>query len=88
IELIKELKAHGALVSYSDPYIDKFEDCHGVEAMTSVEASAENVASFDCILISTDHDAFSYKSIFENASLIVDTRGRYKESIGTKVFRA
>lgn len=89
IELIKELASHGTEVFYSDPFISSFEGT-GVDPkpMKSCELSSESLSSFDCVLLSTDHDDFNYRSIFDNSKLIVDTRGRFKESIGIKVFRA
>jgi UDP-N-acetyl-D-mannosaminuronate dehydrogenase len=38
---------------------------------------AEALASFDCVVLVTDHDAFDYELIGSQARLLVDTRGRY-----------
>ena len=32
----------------------------------------------DCVLISTDHNAFDYGFILEHSKLIIDTRGVYR----------
>ena len=40
----------------------------------SVELSAENLAKYDCVLISTDHSVYDFDFIAEHAQLIVDTR--------------
>jgi hypothetical protein len=34
---------------------------------------------YDLVLIATNHDAFDYNLVLENARLIVDTRGVYRE---------
>ena len=38
-------------------------------------------ASFDAILIATDHDKFDYDLIKKEARLIVDTRGKYRSTL-------
>jgi UDP-N-acetyl-D-glucosamine dehydrogenase len=47
--------------------------------LQSTPLTPETIASFDCLLIATDHDAFDYEQIREHARLIVDTRGVYPE---------
>ena len=55
--------------------------------LASVELTAGNLKSYDCVLIATNHDAFDYDAIYAHASLIVDTRGVYREK-SPKVVRA
>jgi len=45
-----------------------------------VEVDAELLSRMDCIIVATDHDAFDYAFIQKHAKLIVDTRGRYRET--------
>ena len=42
--------------------------------------NTETLKSADLVLLATDHDDFDYKLIEKEASLIVDTRGRYNSS--------
>jgi UDP-N-acetyl-D-glucosamine dehydrogenase len=42
--------------------------------MRSVDLSAERLASYDCVLIATDHSGYDYDAITRDAKLIVDTR--------------
>ena len=81
VEIINSLVQLGADVSYSDPHIPKFPTLrkHSYD-MTSVELTRENLAAFDCVLLVTDHDAYDYDFIAENSSLIVDSRGKFKNS--------
>lgn len=81
IELIEKLRKKSAVVSYSDPYIPYFPKMreHHFD-MKSIQINKETLQSFDCVLIATDHDNFDYKLIQENSSLIIDTRGVYRDS--------
>jgi UDP-N-acetyl-D-glucosamine dehydrogenase len=45
--------------------------------LDSVELNPEALASYDLVLLATDHDKFDYDTIERHAKLIVDTRGRY-----------
>ena len=47
---------------------------HDVPGLASQELTAEFLASRDCVLIATDHSAFDYDFIVEQAPLIIDTR--------------
>jgi UDP-N-acetyl-D-glucosamine dehydrogenase len=42
-----------------------------------VELSRDVLASYDCVLLATDHDRFDYELIKAASRLIVDSRGRY-----------
>ncbi len=74
-ELIKILEARGGEIEYSDPHIPVTQRMrrHDLQ-MRSVELTPESIASFDCVLISTNHEAFDYASVAEHAKLVVDTR--------------
>ncbi len=43
-------------------------------ATLSVDLTADVVAGYDVVLVSTDHDAVDYRLIADNAKLVVDTR--------------
>ncbi len=78
VELMELLRERGAEVHYSDPYVPKFPKIRKTHFdLSSVAITAQAVASFDCVLLATNHDQFDYKLIEENAQLIVDTRGVY-----------
>ena len=55
--------------------------------LTSVHLTADAVASFDLVLVATDHAKFDYALILEHAQLIVDTRGVYLDA-SDKVVKA
>lgn len=80
VELMEILRDKGALVDYSDPHVPVFPKMreHYFE-LSSVALSAKNIAQYDVVLIATDHAAFDYELIKQHATLIVDTRGIYRE---------
>ena len=75
IELIEMLKERGAHVDYNDPHIPRTprQREHNL-GMTSKPLSAKMLASYDCVLIATDHTAYDYEMIVRSAKLVVDTR--------------
>lgn len=81
VALMEKLRDLGAHVSYSDPHIPIFPKLreHRFE-LSSVSLSPGTLASFDCVLLATDHDKFDYEMIRAHSKLIVDSRGRYLES--------
>jgi UDP-N-acetyl-D-glucosamine dehydrogenase len=42
--------------------------------MRSVDLSPDRLASYDCVLIATDHSSYDYDSIARDSKLVVDTR--------------
>ncbi len=76
-ELMDELADLGADVSYHDPHIPEIIPTREHARWTgarSVEWSPETIASFDCVLIATNHQAFDLAGLLEAADLVVDTR--------------
>ena len=80
VELMELLQEKGAVISYSDPHVPIFPKMrkHKFD-LSSVPLTAESIASYDFVLLATNHDAFDYALIKDNARLIVDTRGVYLE---------
>lgn len=75
IELIELLLQKGARVDYNDPYIPRThkQRQHDLK-MTSKKLTAKMLASYDVVLISTDHSVYDYDWVVKNAKLVVDTR--------------
>ena len=72
LDIIRLLEAHGAEVSYHDPYVDVVvEDGH---EWRSVALTAGEVAAADAVVIVTDHREIDYQLLVDRATLIVDTR--------------
>ncbi len=75
--LLEELAELGAEVAYYDPHVPVIGPTreHARWAGTrSIEWSEEEVASYDCVLIATNHAAFDLQSLLNAADLVVDTR--------------
>ncbi|MDM0035964.1 nucleotide sugar dehydrogenase [Variovorax sp. J22P271] len=80
VVLMELLEARGAIVAYADPWVPVFPTMreHHFD-LSSVDLTPESVASYDVVLVATNHDVFDYPMIQANAKLIVDTRGVYLE---------
>ena len=78
VEVMELLQAKGAKVHYSDPYFPCFPKMreHHFE-LVSVALDAPSLASFDAVVLCTDHDSFDYNLIQQASLLLIDTRGRY-----------
>jgi UDP-N-acetyl-D-glucosamine dehydrogenase len=75
------LRDRGAVVEYSDPNVPAFPRMreHHFD-LCSVELMPTNIASYDAVVLLTDHSDFDYDVIIENAHILIDTRGRYREA--------
>ncbi len=79
-ELMELLLHKGAIVTYNDPHIPnlppmrKYPDLR----MASQDLTPEYLKNQDCVLIATDHSAYDWNWIVEQAPLVVDTRNATK----------
>ena len=80
VEIMELIQAKGAKVAYSDPHVPVFPKMreHSFK-LSSEPLTAENLATFDAVLLATDHDRFDYELIKQHARLIIDSRGKYRE---------
>src|SRR3954462_1957157 len=81
MDVLGLLLGRGAKGSYADPYVPVV---HGREWSGGYDLSAVDMTrghnkQYDCVVIVTDHKAFDYKAIVEEADLVVDTRNAIKE---------
>ncbi|HEX3357769.1 MAG TPA: nucleotide sugar dehydrogenase [Tepidisphaeraceae bacterium] len=84
-ELIEHLEQLGAEVDYHDPHVPqthkmRHHDLH----MHSIELSAANLKSYDCVLIATHHAAYDWQMVADNAKLIIDTRNAMRDVKGRR----
>ena len=75
------LLARGAEIAYADPWVP---EVHGREwsggyDVKAVDMTRGQISQYDCVVIVTDHKAFDYKALVEEADVIVDTRNAIKE---------
>ncbi len=78
-ELIEKLDELGAHVDYNDPHVAKTKRMrrHDLQ-MESIALTPQSIASYDCVLISTNHSGYDWEQVSKNAKLIVDTRNAMK----------
>ncbi|HVB55105.1 MAG TPA: nucleotide sugar dehydrogenase [Candidatus Acidoferrales bacterium] len=76
LKLLELLTARGVLLDYNDPYFPALHKMrhYDFSNMRSVSLSPERLASYDCVIIATDHTSYDYEAIVRNAKLVVDTR--------------
>jgi len=72
LDILELLRQKGAEVMYHDPHVPAFSfDGHDYRSIPDLEAG---VAAADCVIIITDHSAYSWPQIATAAALVVDTR--------------
>jgi UDP-N-acetyl-D-glucosamine dehydrogenase len=69
--IARSLAALGAEVRVADPHLEG-----DTLAFPLVEASADELAGADAVLLVTDHDAFDYELVQKHARYVLDTRNR------------
>jgi UDP-N-acetyl-D-glucosamine dehydrogenase len=91
-EIIELLLDRGAAVDYSDPYVPRTWKMRKYDLnKSSVTMTPESVASYDAVLISTNHKAFDYATLAACARLVIDTRNAmapFAAAMGDRLVRA
>jgi len=72
VELMELLEAKGAIIHYTDPYVPVFPKIreHHFD-LSSIEPTPETIASYELLLLATDHAKFDYAMFLQQAQLIV-----------------
>jgi UDP-N-acetyl-D-glucosamine dehydrogenase len=81
LKIINLLQEKGAKVFYNDPYVPESKghrDYPGME-LKSEPLAGKTLKNCDAVIISTDHSAYDYDWIVENAPLVIDTRNAVKK---------
>lgn len=76
LKIMELLNERGALLDYNDPYFPKMHKMrhYDYSHMQSVPLEPAKLASYDCVVIATDHSSYDYEAIADSAKLVVDTR--------------
>ncbi len=77
LTIIELLRQRGAEVSYNDPFFPTVGRGRHYE-LNMTCTPLDDLASFDCVVIVTDHSTYDYASIASQAQLIIDTRNAMK----------
>jgi UDP-N-acetyl-D-glucosamine dehydrogenase len=89
LEIMDIVARKGGIVSYNDPHIPRVQTHYSAalgEYYHSVDLTAETIQDADCVVLTTNHDAFNIDFIQKHAVLIVDMRNMVKEG-SEKVYK-
>jgi UDP-N-acetyl-D-glucosamine dehydrogenase len=85
LDIMELLRARGATLSYTDPWVPEMR--HGGGVMTSLDVEAALESRPDCAVIATDHSIFDYDRIVRSGILLVDPRNALKGRPSPRIFR-
>jgi UDP-N-acetyl-D-glucosamine dehydrogenase len=86
LDIMRLLQEKGARVYYHDPFIPRI--ClDGGRPNRSVPLSYNEVSSYDCVVIVTNHSGIDYEEVAKGAALVVDTRNALKGIRGKNIVR-
>jgi len=84
--LIDILLGMGAIVDYCDPYFKTVPKTRKYQfELKAKKLNKETLKRTDLVIIATDHDVFDYDLITKEAKIIIDTRGRIRNSDKVKI---
>jgi UDP-N-acetyl-D-glucosamine dehydrogenase len=84
-ELIEKLEELGAEVDYHDPHVPATHKMRNYDLkMRSIEFSAQSLASYDCVVISTHHAWYDWQQVADHSKLVIDTRGVMRKVSGKR----
>jgi len=76
LKIMQILQQRGGEFDYNDPYFPQLHKMrhYNYEHMKSVPLNPQSIASYDAVVIATDHSSYDYAAIVDAAKLVVDTR--------------
>ena len=77
--VMERLRDWGADVHYSDPNVPIFPKMreHKFE-LESIDLTPDSLATYDAVLLLTDHSDFDYDMVRRHSKVLVDTRGKFR----------
>lgn len=82
LKILKILSEKGSVIFYSDPHKPVVPTLREYKFdLRSTEITANSLKLFDAVILATDHDAFDYELIKNEADLIIDTRGKFDPAL-------
>src|ERR1039458_7271524 len=84
LTIIELLQKDGAQVSYHDPYFPFIGKGRKYDLQMKC-AELKDLGQYDCVVIVTDHSDYDYRSIVQEAKLVVDTRNATRGIENTKI---
>jgi UDP-N-acetyl-D-glucosamine dehydrogenase len=86
LTIIELLCERGAKVEYNDPYFRHVGRGRHYD-LNMNSTPLDSIASFDAVVIVTDHSAYDYAAIVDQAKLVIDTRNATKGIVSPKIVR-
>jgi UDP-N-acetyl-D-glucosamine dehydrogenase len=77
LDVMRLLSDKGAILAYNDPFVPTLR--LGGTVLKSIEATPDEIAKHDCVIILTDHSAYDVRQIAAAAKLVIDTRNSTKD---------
>jgi UDP-N-acetyl-D-glucosamine dehydrogenase len=76
LKIMQLLQQRGAECAYNDPFFPQLHKMRHYDfaEMKSVPLNPQTLASYDAVIISTDHSSYDFGAIVDAAKLVVDTR--------------
>ena len=83
LKIMELLEKRGVKLDYNDPYFPHLHKMrhYDYSAKKSVPLTPQTIASYDCVVIATDHSSYDYAAIVDAAILVVDTRNATRRLI-------
>jgi len=78
LDIINLLNKKEANIEFCDPFFEFIPKTRKFNFdLKGIDLTKENLASFDAVILASDHDIFDYELIKKYSKLIIDTRGRF-----------
>ena len=77
LRLMEMIEARGATADFHDPHVAQIDNTREHPTLNfrhGVAWDEAEIASYDAVLIATDHDAVDYAALVASAKLVGDTR--------------
>jgi UDP-N-acetyl-D-glucosamine dehydrogenase len=88
LTVIELLRQGGAVVSYNDPFFPTVGQGRKYDLqMHSASLDPDELSSYDCVVIVTDHSVYDYERIVASARLVIDSRNATRAIDSTKIVR-
>jgi UDP-N-acetyl-D-glucosamine dehydrogenase len=86
LTILSLLRRRGAIIAYNDPYFTHVGRGRHYDLNLDC-APLENIGSYDCVLIVTDHSSYDYARIVHEAPLVIDTRNATRGIVAENIVR-
>lgn len=76
LKILQLLRDRGAQMDYHDPCFAQLHRMrhYDFSDLASVPVDSKTLATYDCVVIATDHSGYDYQQIVNDAQLVVDSR--------------